>query len=277
MQSLSQLEASAIRQPNSIEINEALADAYARHGRWQEAVKTYRTLRSLYPETAALFIDRIRLGASALMLSSILFFVADLIGPPAAVQTAPALFARAIASREFLVAQILFMLAFALYSCAAISIYKLLSYTPDHRPAFWAMVLSVTGSGLAMPSLGINAVVLPLIGNLFLAGKTDVFDLYFAMQHGPWPYILRLGGYLSVAGLAVFTWVIWRNRTLSLAAVLAYLSGWFASVQTGGQMAGLPLVLTGTLILAGGIALGRSLWIQASTQFDPAMDRSSKS
>ena len=276
MQSLSQLERNAITQPNSSEIKQALAEAYAREERWEDAANVYRNLASLYPDTAALFINRIRLGAWALMISSALFFSGELLQP--AMDSTGKLFdfAQAISSSQFLVAQILFLLAFALYSCSAISIYKLLSYTRDHRPAFWAMVLNVIGIGLSMPALGIKAVVLPLIGDLYLGGKTDAMPLYFAMQQNPSRFLLGFGSYLLVAGIAIFAWVIWRNKTLSLASSLVYLSGCVAFALTDNQHLKPTLLLIGMLIFIGGIGLGRSLWVRAQTQFDPNMDRSSK-
>ena len=274
MPSLSQLEASAIIQPNSIEINEALADAYAKHGRWVEAVKTYQILKSLYPETAALFIDRIRLGAMALAISSFLFLIAELISPSLPLPANPMEHMQTISLPAFLGAQILFLLAFALYSCSAISIYKLLSYTRDHRPAFWAMVLSVLGVGLSMPLLGINAFVLPLIGRLYLNGEAGVLSLYIALRQELWPFILQFGVYLLIMGMMIFSWVVWRNRNLSQIAILIYLAGWIGFALSNNQLPKSGLILIGILIAIGGVGFSRSLWIQASTQFDPTMDRS---
>ena len=276
MQSLSQLERNANTQPNSSEIKQALAEAYAREERWEEAANVYRNLASLYPDTAALFINRIQLGALALVISSVLFFVGELLQPAMDSTGKLSDFAQAISSSQFVIAQILFLLAFALYSCSAISIYKLLSYTRDHRPAFWAMVLNVIGVGLAMPTLGINAVVLPLIGDLYLGGRTDVMSLYFAMQQDPSRFLLGLGSYLLVAGIAIFACVIWRNKALSLASSLVYLSGWVTFALMDNQHLKPTLLLIGMLILTGGIGLGRSLWVRAQTQFDLTMDRSSK-
>ena len=276
MQSLSQLETSAMKQPNSIEINQALAEAYAKEGRWQEATKTYQTLASLYPSTASLFTNRIRLGASALMISSVLFLIAELFLPSIAAQTDPENFAQSISPPEFLTAQILFILAFALYSCSAISIYKLLSYTRDHRPAFWAMVLSVIGVGLSMPLLGIKAFVLPLIGRLYLDGETSALSLYFAMQQNTWQFMLQSGNYFVIAGITIFSWVIWRNRNLSQSAILIYLAGWIGFAFSNNQLPKLGLILIGLLISLGGVGFGRSLWIQASVQFYPGMDRLSR-
>src|SRR5687768_11793957 len=84
MQSFSkieQLEADAIKYPNNIEINQALAEAYANEGRWEEATEAYQTVVDLYPVTAALNINRIRLGAIALGLSSLLFLISEILRP----------------------------------------------------------------------------------------------------------------------------------------------------------------------------------------------------
>jgi len=277
MQSIAQLEANLTARPNSIEINQALAEAYAKEERWQEAAKAYQGLASLYPDTAALFINRIKLGASALIISSVLFFSAEILQPGLTAYKRPEDLAEVISSFEFLIAQILFMVAFALYSCSAISIYKLLSYTRHHRLAFWGMVLSVIGVGLSMPSLGIDAIVFPLIGKLFLQGQTQVLSLYSALQQDSLQFILRLGGYLLIAGIWIFTWVIWYSRNLSVVSILIYLAGWILFVITNNQHLKPVLILIGVLILVGGIGLGRSLWIQAARQFDPTMDRSMKS
>lgn len=277
MQSLSQREASAIHQPNSIEINQALAEAYVKQGRWEEATKAYQTLAMLYPATAVLFINRIRLGASALIVSSALFFIAELIHPSMAPQAHPTEFAHVISSPDFLKAQILLLLAFALTSCSAISIYKLLSYTADHRPAFWAMVLNVIGVGLSMPLLGINTFVLPLIGKLYLEGESSVMSLYGAMQQNPWPFLLHIGPSLLIAGMMISSWVIWRNGNLSRNAILIYLAGWISLVLSNNQLPKSGLLFIGILFAVGGVGFGRSLWIQASAQFDLNLDRSARS
>ncbi|HJX82010.1 MAG TPA: hypothetical protein VJ248_08265, partial [Candidatus Udaeobacter sp.] len=153
MESIAQLEASVVTRPNSIEINHALADAYIQQGRWKEATETYQTLISLYPATASLFVHRIRLGALALAISSCFILLAQNIQPSLVdAQRNPSDLSRAITSNAYLIAQILFLIAFPLFSTAAISIYKLLSYSRDHRPAFAAMVFSVIGVGLSMPA-----------------------------------------------------------------------------------------------------------------------------
>ena len=277
MQSIGKLEANAATRPNSIEVNQALADAYAKQGRWREAAETYRSLLALYPATALLFINRIRLGALALGISSCLILLAQgirpILGNP---QTSITDFANGLASREYLIAQILFLLAFPLLSTAAISTYKLLSYSRDHHAAFWAMVISLLGTGLSMASLGINTVVLPLIGRLYLNGETGAVSVYYAMLEAPWPLILQAGGYLLMAGIMIFSWVIWRNENLSKWGTALYLAGWVPFVISSGQASKPIQVIVGLSIALGGVALARAIWVQAPLQFAPAINSSQK-
>lgn len=273
MQSIVQLEANVAARPNSIEVNQALADAYAAEGRWKDAAESYRSLLSLYPTTASLFINRIRLGAVALGISSVLILAAQFI-QVSLISSENSLLelAAALASKEYLLSQLFILVAFPFLSTAAISIYKLLSYSPDHRPAFWAMVFSVMGIGLSMPSLGINAVILPLIGKLYLIGEPDVFAIYYALQEYPWSLILAIGSYLLLAGIMIFSWVIWRNEGFPKWAAILYLTGWVLFVVFSPPISQFGLIVTGILILSGGLELARSLWIQATLQFSLSVD-----
>jgi hypothetical protein len=277
MQSIAQLEADVATRPNSIETNQALADAYVKQGRWKEAAEAYRALILLYPATALLFINRLRLGAVALGISSVFILLGQIMQPSLLdARTSSNDFARALTSNGYLCAQILFLLAFPLFSTAAISIYKLLSYSHAHRPAFWGMVFSVVGVGLSMPTLGINAVVLPLIGQLYLDGETGALSIYPAMQEYPWSLILMFGGYLMLIGVAIFSWVIWRNQNLSKWGAALYLAGWILFVGSNNQVSKTGSLSIGFLIALGGLALARAIWIQAPLQFKPITDSSQK-
>ena len=270
MQTISPLEENIIIRPNSIEINEALADEYVKQERWEDAVRVYQSLLLLYPATAALFVSRIRLGATALAISSTLILFSQSISPivPNAIQS-PSEFAQALSSTNYLIAQILLLVAFPFFSTAAISIYKLLSYTHDHRPAFWAMVFSVIGVGLSMPLLGINAVVYPLIARLYLSGELEMLILSTTLQQMIWSLILHFGNYILLLGISIFSWVILRNQNFPKWATVVFLTGWtlfiisFASSQP-------YMIATGLLIFIGGLTLTRSAWTQAPLQFQPA-------
>jgi len=270
MQSIVQLEANIEARPNSIEIHETLADEYVKQGRWEDAVRAYQKLLCLYPATAALFVNRIRLGAAAMAISSVLVLIAELVQPPLAhVNLNPFAFAQALSSPEYLTAQILLLLAFPLFSTSAISLYKLLSYTHDHRPAFWAMVFSVIGAGLSMPALGINAIVLPLSAGLYLAGELDTLKIYFALQTMPWSLFLHLGGYIFVFGIAIFSWVILRNKNFPGWSAVIFLAGWILFIISANTALHLEATFIGLLIFCGGSELARNVWMQASLQFKP--------
>jgi hypothetical protein len=270
MQSIGKLEASAASRPNSIEVNEALADAYAKEGRWREAAETYRALLALYPATALLFINRIRLGATALGIASFLVLLGQIARPILSnAQTNPLELADQLASSEYMFAQISLLLAFPLLSTAAISIYKLLSYSHDHHAAFWAMVICLLGTGLSMATLGIHAVVLPLIGRLYLSGDVSAIGLYGAMQEFPTPMLLQAGNYLLALGILVFSWVLWRSQVMSKWATVLHAAGWVLFAVSSDQISRPFQVFIGSLIALGGMALARAIWIQASLQFKP--------
>jgi len=278
MQTIAQLEENIETRPNSLEINEALAGEYAKQERWEDAAKAYQVLLSLYPTTASLFVNRIRLGATALAISSLLILVAELLQSPMPdANLTPSAFAQTLSSSKYLAAQIIFLVALPLFSTSAISIYKLLSYTRDHRPAFWAMVFSVIGVGLSMPSLGINAIVLPLVAQLYLANELETLNIYLALQTMPWSLILRLGGYVLVLGIALFSWVILRNKNFPKWSAILFLAGWIIFIAPIATLSQLHMTLAGLLISIGGIELARSAWIQAPLQFKPVIDTTQRS
>ena len=186
------------------------------------------------------------------MVSSVLFFIAEALQPSIVNRSILQIFHEPSVRRNFFFSQSLFLLAFALYSCSAISIYKLLSYTRDHRPAFWAMVFSVIGVGLSMPSLGINAMVLPLVAQLYLANELETLKIYLALQTMPWSLILRLGGYVLVFGIALFSWVILRNKNFPKWSAILFLAGWIVFIAPIAALSQLYMILAGLLISIGG-------------------------
>ena len=276
MQTLSQLEANSINYPNSIELNQALAEAYARDERWQDSVKIYQRVVELYPAIAALNINRIRLGAIALAISSFLFLVSQILDPtrfafePYDFVTLPA----------FAVSNILFLPVLTLLSCAAISIYKLLSTSGKNRPAFWAMVSIVIGSGLFLPYFGIKAVILPAAAHLYFQGETGGFDVYAAALQQPIAVVFTLGGYMLFVGLTIFNVAIWESTYLSKWASTLLWIGWSLFIITEGLPFNFVVevlrisnpIIYSILVVIGGMGLGRGLWQQAPLQLAPGTD-----
>jgi hypothetical protein len=276
MQSIAELETNAIRYPNSIEVNQALAEAYARDERWQDSVKIYQKVVELYPAIAALNVNRIRLGAIALGISSFLFLVSQILRPPSFLHHPYDIVDFLPASS---ISNILFLPVLILLSCAAISIYKLLSVSNSNRPAFWGMVLIVVGAGMYLPLFGLTAVILPAAGDLYAQGETAGFDVYYTLFQQPLASVFTFGGYLLFGGLTIFTVVIWIGGHLyKLASTMLWL-GWSLFI-VGDELFlilgydllwwwsfnFLPVAL---LVTIGGIALALDMWHEALLQFTP--------
>jgi hypothetical protein len=132
------------------------------------------------------------------------------------------------------------------------------------------MVFSVIGVGLFMPSLGVRAIILPLIARLYLAGELDTFNIYDAMLAMPWSLVLNLGGYVFVLGIAIFAWVILRNDNFPRLPAILFLAGWIAFIVFAVEASKFQMICTGALIFIGGIGLAISIWIQAPLLFKPA-------
>src|SRR5688572_3250550 len=277
MESIAQLEANAKKYPNSIEVNQVLAEAYRRAERWQDSAQTFQKVVDLYPATAALNINRIRLGAIALGISSFLFLISQILRPPLFVRHPYDLV-------NFLpdgsISNILFLPVLILLSCAAISIYKLLSVSYSNRPAFWGLVLILVGAGIYLPLFGIKAVILLAASELYAQGETAGFDVYYAVFDHPLISVLGLGGYLLYIGLTIFTFIIWRSGYLPKWASTLLWMGWSLFI-VGGNLA---LVfgylgwwdsnfrLFAPLVTIGGIGLALGLWQQAQFQLAPTID-----
>jgi len=275
---LEQLEVMALHQPNSIEINQALAEECAKEERWEEAIEAYQTVIALYPAIAALNVNRIRLGAIALGISSFLFLVSQILRPPFFLHHPYDIVDFLPASS---ISNILFLPILILLSCAAISIYKLLSVSNSNRPAFWGMVLIVVGAGLYLPLFGLTAVILPAAGDLYAQGETAGFDVYYTIFQQPLASVFTFGEYLLFGGLTILTTVIWRSGYLfKLASTMLWL-GWSLFI-VGDELSlilGYDLswwisnfMLFALLVTIGGIGLALDMWWEAALQLEPTID-----
>lgn len=274
--SLAQLEERARTNPNSVELHLTLALKYLEHQRVDQAAWAVKRVAALYPAIAALNVNRIHLGAAALAISSTLFLIAEWLYPPnlnLAGDLASA--AAAVSSESFIVSQLLFLPLLALMSTAVISIYKLLSTTRDNHLAFWAMVTSLMGIGLFLPSFGIRALILPTAGQLYLQGHVEAFQVYVAVQQQPWAALLQQTVYVLLLGLSLFTLVIWRSGTLPRWAPALYGSGWALFAISGNELSRLGLLGVGVLIAGGGLGLAYGLWHQAPLQAGPEPEATS--
>lgn len=268
--SLAQLEERARTNPNSVELHLTLALKYLEHQRVDQAAGAVKRVAALYPAIAALNVNRIHLGAVALAISSVLFLLAEWLYPPNLnLASNLASEAAAVSSKSFIASQLLFLPLLALLSTAVISIYKLLSTTRDNHLAFWAMVTSLMGIGLFLPSFGIRALILPAAGQLYLQGQVEAFQVYGTAYQQPWAVLLQHTVYVLLLGLSLFTLVIWRSGTLPRWASALYGLGWALFAISGNELSRLGLLVVGLLMAGGGLGLARGLWQQAPLQAGP--------
>ncbi len=278
---LEQLELKALHQPNSIEINQALAEEYAKGERWKEAIEAYQTVVALYPAIAALNVNRIRLGAIALGISSMLFLISEIVRPSIVMVDNPIGAAEYMSSPALALSNILFLPILILLSCAAISIYKLLSTSSDNRLAFWAMVSIISGAGLFLPFFGTQAILSPAAGQLYIKGNTSALNVYDAALRQLLAIVFTLGGYLLFVGLTLFNVAIWGSGFLTKWASTLLWIGWSLFIITAelpfnfiNEMLWIYInpMLFALLIVIGGIGLAQGVWQQASLRFMPMIE-----
>jgi hypothetical protein len=278
MQSIAQLEVNSIKYPNSIESNQALAEEYAKQGRWEEATEAYQIVVALYPAIAALNVNRIRLGAIALGISSSLFLISEIVRPSMIMVEELIGVAQYMISPALAISNILFLPILILLSYAVISIYKLLSTSNDNQLAFWAMISVILGAGLFLPIFAIQAVVMPAAAQLYITGNTSALNIYDAVLLQPLASLFTLGGYLLLMGLTIFNIAIWGCGYLPKWAITLLWLGWFLFIV----MADLPFnfineilwiyiepTMFALLVAVGGIGLAIGLWQQAPRQLLP--------
>ena len=282
---LEQLEVMALHQPNSIEINQALAEECAKEERWEEAIEAYQTVIALYPANAALNVNRIRLGAIALGISSLLFLIGEIVQPSMIMVDNPIGAVEYMGSAALAVSNILFLPILILLSCAAISIYKLLSTSNDNRLAFWAMVSIIVGAGLLLPFFGLQAILSPAAAQQYIEGNTFAFNVYDAALRQPLAVVFTLGGYLLFAGLTLLNIAIWGSGFLPKWASTLLWLGWFLFIITKelpfdfiNEMLWFYInpMLFALLIAIGGIGLAFGMWQQAPLQLVLTTDSSQK-
>src|SRR6185503_11542511 len=93
---VAQLEERARTNPKSLELHLTLALKYLEQNRIDQATWAVKRVATLYPAIAALNVNRIHLGATALAISSMMFLLAEwlypanlnLLGDPSAVAVA---------------------------------------------------------------------------------------------------------------------------------------------------------------------------------------------
>jgi len=205
--------------------------------------------------------SHVRLGALALGISAFLFAAFPLVRPffPNPDVSSPASFTvafQALASSAWVVSHLIAIIAFALLPFGLLALFARLA----ERRTLWAMVLSVVGIALLLSVAGTETYALPVIGKLYLEGKTEVAPMVDLIRRGPAGAVLFLGLLLLAIGTIWLAIFIWRSDVLPKWAGVAFAIGlalWFPLFP---QMI---RIADGLLIGVGGLWLAWSIWQKA--------------
>ena len=153
---------------------------------------------------------RVPLGAVALAIAGILFFLYPAIRPFSDETTLQG--AAAFASTAWILAHMLAMVAFTLLVLGLLGLYSALQHTSLERLGFLTLVVGIIGVGLTLPFYGGEAFGLHAIGQEALRQhSSSLVGLAADVRSGP-QLIMFLIGLLTIAIAAVMAAVaIWRS------------------------------------------------------------------
>jgi hypothetical protein len=203
-----------------------------------------------------------RLGALALGIAALLFAAFPIVRPffPDPDINSPASFTittQVLSSAAWVIAHFIAMLAFVLLLFGLLTLYQCLTNSGVERRTLLAMILSLAGIALIMPTLGVETYTLPVIGKLYLEGKTDVVAVVDRIYSGPDMLVLIVGLLFLAVGSVVFAITIWQSGILPKWAGVIFAIGlalWFPLFPQ------IIRIIDGLLIGIGSVWLAWSIW-----------------
>ena len=212
-----------------------------------------------------MFANSIRLGASALVISGILFVIYPALRPFSDENSL--LGAAAFGSGAWLAAHMLAVVAFTLLPLGLLGLQRSLLGTPAERPLFVALVLSMIGTGFTLPFYGGEAYGLHALGQEALRQHSvSPLGLVEVIRSGP-GLAMFLAGLLLLAASAIATaTALWRSCRYPKASGIPFAVGIALYIPQffGGQ----PLrVAHGLLVAVGCVWIAACLWQRE--QLDP--------
>jgi hypothetical protein len=158
--------------------------------------------------------SRRRVSAIALGIAAVLFVLYPAIRPfsdEASLQAAAA-----FASTEWLVAHTLAIVAFTLLPLGLLGLHSSLQDTAVESLAYWAVVLSMLGTGLTLPFYGGETYGLHAIGQEALRQQNvDLVGLAAVVRSGAGAALFALGLLLLAAAAITVAIALWRSGTYS--------------------------------------------------------------
>ena len=205
---------------------------------------------------------RIRLGAVALGLATLLlaifplvrpFFPLDVFEPERGIAFA----SPAFVSTAWIGSHYLAMLGFVLLQLGLLGLYGFHAGSGSERLALRGLVWCLPGAALILPAFGVEAYTMPIVGRLQLAGATGLAPIISLTYRGPMTIVLLLAQLALAVGAFTLAVTIRRGGRLS---------SWAGFVLAIGLACWLPMlprpvrVVDGLLIGLGGIPLAWKMW-----------------
>ena len=171
--------------------------------------------------------NRVRIGMLALPLYGVLAVASIVLhGPLPDAARDPQGFAQAVSSANFGTAFLITMIGQVVDIFAFLALYGYLAGGRNEGLSFWGMALSIAGGALFLAMTGFLAFAAPAIGQVYLAGQTQVIAVAVAgFSSGPALGVLSVSGLLGTIGAILLAIGIWRSGSLpKWSALLFFLS-----------------------------------------------------
>jgi len=123
--------------------------------------------------------------------------------------------AKGVASRNYLIAQYLYILAYVVPFFGFWALYMYLTQKQKERMAFWGLMGALLGTGLPLTTLGVLAYASPVIGRLYLQGDTNLPQVINEIVMGTSMVMGMSGAFLYVGGCILFSVAIWQSGTIN--------------------------------------------------------------
>jgi len=203
---------------------------------------------------------KLRWGAFALFLSAAMTVGGLLLRGPLIIDTSNAdAFSESVASPGNLIAETFLPLSLVIQLFGFLAIYAYLNKPETAKSSFWGMVFSILGNGLFIPFAGAFAFAIPIVGQLYLEGNTEVIAVA-EQTLGPgiaFAYLIA-SAFALMAGAILFA-VSMRKNGLPLWLLIIYIIQAFG-LSFGASIAYPIEVMGGLLLLVFSIVFGMKMW-----------------
>jgi len=170
-------------------------------------------------------LSRIRLGLICLLISGVFTVVGlHLRGPIVDPAKLPDLFVQVSLSGTHYTAWAFLLPSLVVQCFGWLALYHWLRDTPQERLAFWGTMLSIAGNLLFLPSVGVLAFMSEVASAAHAAGNPDALGMITAGIQGPFalPFLMA-SGLVLLAGVLIFTLVLWKSPKLPRWTAIPYL------------------------------------------------------